>query len=58
MPNMSMTKNPMPEQEPGVRNHNFEEVAMGYTAEMAMDEALRQRLPREHPYSRVHRQGG
>ena len=41
MPNMSMTKNPMPEQDPGVRNHNFEEVALGYTAEMAVNEARR-----------------
>ena len=41
MPNMSMTKNPMPEQDPNVRNHNFKEVAIGYTAEMAMDEAKR-----------------
>ena len=24
--NMSMTKNPMPEQDPEVRSHNFEEV--------------------------------
>ena len=39
--NMSMTKNPMPEQEPLVRNKNFEEVALGYTAETAMDEAKR-----------------
>ena len=31
MPNMRATKNPMPEQDPNVRNHNFEEVAMGYT---------------------------
>ena len=41
MPNMRATKNPMPEQDPNVRNHNFEEVAMGYTAEMAIDEAQR-----------------
>ena len=41
MANMSMTKNPMPEQEPLVRNKNFEEVALGYTAEMAIDEAKR-----------------
>ncbi len=41
MPNMSMKKNPMPEQAPDVRNKNFEEVALGYTAEMAMDEAKR-----------------
>ncbi|MBQ8913164.1 MAG: FAD-dependent oxidoreductase, partial [Lachnospiraceae bacterium] len=41
MPNMSMTKVPMPEQEPDVRNKNFEEVATGYTKEMAMEEATR-----------------
>ena len=39
--NMSLVKNPMPEQEPLVRNKNFEEVALGYTAETAMDEAKR-----------------
>ena len=41
MANMKMQKNPMPEQEPLVRNKNFDEVALGYTAEMAMDEAKR-----------------
>ena len=41
MANMNPRKLPMPEQEPGVRNHNFDEVALGYTAEMAMEEALR-----------------
>ncbi len=41
MPNMTMTKTPMPEQEPNVRNKNFKEVALGYTAEMAMEEAKR-----------------
>ncbi len=41
MPNMSMTKVPMPEQEPDVRNKNFEEVATGYTKEMAIEEATR-----------------
>ena len=41
MPNMSMIKNPMPTQEPGVRNKNFSEVALGYTQEQAMDEAKR-----------------
>ncbi|MBQ3275545.1 MAG: NADPH-dependent glutamate synthase [Oscillospiraceae bacterium] len=41
MANMSMTKNPMPEQEPLVRNKNFDEVALGYTPEMAIDEAKR-----------------
>ena len=39
--NMSMTKNPMPEQDPEVRSHNFEEVALGYSAETAMQEAAR-----------------
>ena len=41
MPNMSLTKGPMPEQDPNVRNKNFLEVAMGYTEEMAMEEASR-----------------
>ena len=39
--NMSMTKNPMPEQDPVVRAGNFEEVALGYDAETAMKEAQR-----------------
>ena len=41
MPNMTLTKVPMPAQEPDVRNKNFEEVALGYTEEMAMEEATR-----------------
>ena len=41
MANMNPKKNPMPTQEPLVRAHNFEEVAMGYTEQMAVDEALR-----------------
>ena len=41
MANMKMEKNPMPEQDPVVRAGNFEEVALGYTPEMAMDEAKR-----------------
>ena len=41
MANMSLTKNPMPEQDPIVRAGNFEEVALGYTPEMAVDEAKR-----------------
>jgi len=41
MANMSLTKVPAAEQEPLVRNHNFEEVALGYTAEQAMEEATR-----------------
>ena len=38
---MSMKKNPMPTQEPEVRNKNFNEVALGYTEEQAIDEAKR-----------------
>ena len=41
MPNMNPKKNPMPTQEPQVRAHNFDEVALGYTAEIAVDEANR-----------------
>lgn len=41
MPNMSLKKNPMPSQKPSVRAHNFDEVATGYSAETAVDEALR-----------------
>ena len=41
MPNMSLKKNEMPTQDPKVRAHNFDEVALGYTAEQAMDEAAR-----------------
>ncbi|MBQ7870925.1 MAG: FAD-dependent oxidoreductase, partial [Oscillospiraceae bacterium] len=41
MANMTMTKTPMPEQDPNVRNKNFKEVSLGYTAEMAVEEAKR-----------------
>ncbi|MBQ4273501.1 MAG: NADPH-dependent glutamate synthase [Clostridia bacterium] len=41
MANMSPQKTPMPTQEPSVRAHNFDEVALGYTAEMAVLEADR-----------------
>lgn len=41
MPNMNPKRNPMPSQEPSVRAHNFNEVATGYTEEMALDEAQR-----------------
>ena len=49
MANMSMTKNPIPEQEPLVRNKNFDEVALGYTEEIAIDEARRCLNCRQHP---------
>ena len=39
--NMSPKRNPMPSQEPSVRAHNFDEVALGYTEDMAIDEAMR-----------------
>ena len=41
MANMTLTKTPMPEQDPKVRARNFKEVTLGYTAEMAIDEANR-----------------
>lgn len=41
MPNMDPNKVPMPVQDANVRNKNFEEVALGYTPEMAMEEADR-----------------
>ena len=41
MPNMSLKKNEMPSQAPDVRNKNFQEVALGYTEEQALDEAQR-----------------
>lgn len=39
--NKQTTKTPMPEQEPAVRAANFEEVAKGYTWDMAVNEAQR-----------------
>ena len=41
MPNMNPKKNPMPSQDPAVRRRNFDEVALGYTEAMAIDEAER-----------------
>ena len=41
MPNMDPKKCPMPVQDPEVRNKNFSEVALGYTPEMAVNEAKR-----------------
>lgn len=38
---MKIPRHPMPEQEPKVRAKNFDEVPLGYTPEMAMEEALR-----------------
>lgn len=39
--NMSMHKVAMPERDPKERSTNFEEVALGYTEEMALEEAAR-----------------
>ena len=39
--NMSLTRNEMPVQDANVRAHNFDEVALGYTEEQAIDEANR-----------------
>ena len=41
MADMSLKKNPMPEQDPIVRAKNFDEVALGYTEEQAVAEANR-----------------
>ena len=41
MANMTLVKTPMPEQDPQVRARNFKEVTLGYTAEMAIEEAGR-----------------
>ncbi len=49
MINLSKVRTRMPEQDPQVRTRNFEEVATGYTEEMAVREALRCLKCREHP---------
>lgn len=41
MPDMSPVKHAMPSQEPAVRARNFDEVALGYTEELAVAEAER-----------------
>ncbi|TCT15696.1 glutamate synthase (NADPH/NADH) small chain [Natranaerovirga pectinivora] len=41
MPNMSPKKVQIPEQDPQIRRKNFDEVALGYTLEQAMEEATR-----------------
>lgn len=41
MANMSLQKIKMPEEAPDFRNKNFDEVALGYTQEMAIEEATR-----------------
>ncbi len=39
--NMSLKRNEMPTQDAQVRAHNFDEVALGYSKETALDEAMR-----------------
>ena len=41
MANMSLQKTPAREQAPDIRNKNFQEVSLGYDAEMAVNEAQR-----------------
>ncbi|MBO2516079.1 MAG: dihydropyrimidine dehydrogenase, partial [Clostridiales bacterium] len=41
MPDMKTPRHAMPAQDPQIRSRNFEEVALGYTKETAMAEALR-----------------
>lgn len=49
MPNMSLKKNPMPMQEAEIRAHNFDEVTLGYSKEIAIDEANRCLHCQNHP---------
>ena len=39
--NMALNRNEMPTQDPAVRAHNFDEVALGYDEATAIDEAMR-----------------
>ena len=41
MADMKMHRHEMPAQDPAVRSRNFDEVTLGYTKEMAMEEATR-----------------
>lgn len=49
MANMSNTKNPIPVQDPNIRNKNFQEVALGYDEATAIDEANRCLNCKNHP---------
>lgn len=49
MINMSKKQTRMPMQDPAVRNQNFEEVALGYSEEQAICEAMRCLKCRKHP---------
>ena len=52
MPNMSPNKVKMPEQDPNVRNKNFEEVSLGYTKEQAMERAEKMRLKKDRIFEK------
>jgi glutamate synthase (NADPH/NADH) small chain len=41
MPKIVPTKTPMPEQDPAIRRRNYDEVPLGYTPELAIEEAKR-----------------
>ena len=68
MANMSLKKVAMPEQDPNVRNKNFDEVALGYTKEMAMgrsnplfklqEQTLCQRMPCQCADSGIYPESG
>ena len=49
MPNMSLTKNSMPMQKAEIRAHSFDEVTLGYSEEIAIDEANRCLHCQNHP---------
>lgn len=51
MINLKKLKNPMPKQDPIVRVRNFKEVSVGYTAQMAVNEAMRCLKCRKKPCS-------
>jgi len=67
MPDMKTPRHAMPAQDPQIRSRNFEEVALGYTKETAMAEALRclncknktlrGQLPRAGAYPGFHQTG-
>ena len=63
--NMNPKRNPMPTQDAELRRHNFNEVALGYSEETAIDEAMRclecknmpcvEGCPSKNTYPRVYR---
>jgi glutamate synthase (NADPH/NADH) small chain len=49
MPKINLNRVPMPRQDPEIRGKNFDEVALGYTAEQAQAEAIRCIQCPKHP---------